>query len=134
MEEITDAMITDSNFILRQIEEDPVREDDRWPSVFKWLAYDGEGVDMTVVQLALIAGPSTWLNHIGFQEPKDFRILRVFIGAVNMTDFISDWPHGLDEDSKQRRRTKGYRRYPTISLHRQRVGRQIAGGHEVPAA
>ena len=48
-EEITDAMVTDSGFILREIEENPVREDDRWPSVFKWLAYDGEGLDMTVV-------------------------------------------------------------------------------------
>ena len=55
VEEISDAMITDSGFTLQQIEEDPGREENRWPSVFKWLAYDGEGLSMRVVQLALIA-------------------------------------------------------------------------------
>jgi hypothetical protein len=40
---------------------------------------------------------------MGFQEPKDFRILRVFIGSVDMRRFLPDWPDGHDEESRRRR-------------------------------
>jgi hypothetical protein len=140
MEEITDAINVDRGFTLRAIKEDPVLGENRWRSDCRWLAYDGKGVNMRGVQLTLIAGPRIWLNHLGFQKPKDFRILRVFVGAVNMAHFIRDWPHDRDEAPISQRRPVGYTRHPGNTPRGQQhaanlaAGRQIAGDHQVLGA
>jgi hypothetical protein len=85
-----------------------------------------------------------WRNHLDVQEPKDFRVLRVFIGSVNMDHFIRDWPYDRDEESKRQRRALEYTRHPgsTPRNHwrgpargiRLAAGRRIAGGHQVVGA
>jgi hypothetical protein len=137
IEEITYAMIVGVGFTLNLAPGNSEAVDDHWRSGHYWLAHHGEGDDMRVAQLTLIAGPGLWLNHKGFQEPSDFRILRVFIGSVDMRRFLPDWPDGRDEESRRRRRILGHTRHPGAMprIHWRgpggAAGLQIARGQQV---
>jgi hypothetical protein len=95
-EKIIGAMIIDSGFTLTIAPNNPAALADHWETDDYWLAHNGKGGDMRIAQVTQIAGPMHRLNHKGFAEPKDFRILRIYTGAVNIPRFLPDWHGGGD--------------------------------------